>query len=202
VYANVWHFLNDNGTQSEAWVVAIDRFTGAEKWRTVLPAPGYVVTISGKPAVGSGRVFAQMLTGELFKLDAATGAVLWKLDPDVPTDGSLQLSILTSPVIVGDLVISENSAGTLRGHRIDNNAPVWRLKYGSQFKGAMVVSERFIYGVDGRSLHVFDPAGRYLDAVVAPGREIEKLFPAAPAVVAGRVYITFNGGVWAFNELK
>src|SRR5205814_10222420 len=36
-FVSVWHFLDRLGVRSEAWVVALDKATGKELWRTVLP---------------------------------------------------------------------------------------------------------------------------------------------------------------------
>jgi outer membrane protein assembly factor BamB len=199
VYATAWHYLNANGTSAEAWIVALDRATGAERWRTVLPAPGYAVTITGRPAVASGRVFVQMSTGDLFRLDATTGAVQWHLAPETPANGALFASIFSEPVVVDDLVLSESGTGAIRANRVTDGGEVWRAAYQGQFTGAMVASDQLLYGVDGDRLLVFDLAGRQLGILKQP-EVADGLFPAPPVIAGGVVYVPVYGGFWAFKE--
>lgn len=51
VFATVWHSLDQNGLRSEPWLVVLDRRSGRELWRTVLPSVLAGVLIEGAPTL-------------------------------------------------------------------------------------------------------------------------------------------------------
>ena len=65
----------------KARVLALDRHTGREIWKTTLPASGIVVDTFVNLLFDGGNIFAHA-AGRLYCLDAETGRILWKNDLD------------------------------------------------------------------------------------------------------------------------
>jgi outer membrane protein assembly factor BamB len=83
---------------NDAGVVAIDRTTGEEKWRT----DGLIMLDpSNGPTVSTGRLaLYRQATGETVIASLATGQTLWSLDTTVSVDAT----------ILGDVVVHEGAA--------------------------------------------------------------------------------------------
>ncbi|MDP9347729.1 MAG: PQQ-binding-like beta-propeller repeat protein [Gemmatimonadota bacterium] len=198
VYATVWHFLNARGTACEGWVVALDARTGRERWRTVLPTPSSAVCIPGRPALASGRVFAMLITGELFALDQSTGKVAWS----VPRERGVFNSVIAGPASVDGVVYADAGTHHLRAFDANTGRMLWRAPYAGQFKHDLLVTDRRIYGPDGSELYVFDRRTGVVRKVLEQPRQKPSfsLFSATPASADGQVIVPVNGGVWAFPE--
>lgn len=83
VFASVWHSLNQTGTQGEAWVVALDRLSGKELWRVVLPKLSSGTTVNNAPAVWRNLVYLTMTSGDLFAIDRTTQQVAWHIPTQI-----------------------------------------------------------------------------------------------------------------------
>ncbi|KAF0186478.1 MAG: pyrrolo-quinoline quinone [Alphaproteobacteria bacterium] len=82
-------------------------------------------------AVRDGKVMVASLDGYLYALNAATGAVVWKVDTIV--DRARGYTVTGAPEIAGDLVVIGNAGaefdvrGYVTAYRIDTGAQVWRF---------------------------------------------------------------------------
>ena len=202
VIATAWHHLNTTGTQCEGWVIALDRATGAQLWRTVVPSRSVGVCLPGRPAVGKGRVVVTTIDGYVYGLDAATGNVVWRREPEQPSAGVFN-AILTSAVAVGDIAIVDAGTSHVLALRLIDGALVWRSAYGGDLPGelkhdAFATASRF-YAPDGKFLYVFDlTRGRFLTTLLQPNGGSDGLFPSSVVADSERVYAPVNGGLWAF----
>lgn len=196
VFATAWHSTVQNGARSEAWLVALDRGTGRELWRVVLPNVRGG-TVFGAPAL-VGR-YAVLNTSEVrvFAVDRATGRLAWEFKaPASALTPSSQVETYGDAVYVdgGDSHIYELAAA--------DGAVRWRTPIASQATRDLLVTERRVVVVEGASLAVFDRAGGRAVAGATQPRvsEFERLFASAAAYAGGRLFITVNGAAWSFDE--
>lgn len=96
----------------EGLVVAMDRFTGREKWSRELKD-----SISGGLGVGYGLVLLGTLKGEVVALDVTDGSEKWR----VP----IHSEILSAPAINGDIVVIQTQDDHLIALDMDNGHKRW-----------------------------------------------------------------------------
>ncbi|MBW3571449.1 MAG: PQQ-binding-like beta-propeller repeat protein [Gemmatimonadetes bacterium] len=199
VYATVWHFLNATGTVCEGWVLALDAVTGRQIWRTTLPRRSSHLCLPGAPAVTPGRVIVSMITGEVFGLDAQTGAVAWSVPRQMPDATGVFNAVISGPVAFGREVYVDGGTETLRALSADDGRVLWRTRYSGQLKHDLLATDRWLYGADGWNLHVFDRrTGRLHVTLRDPGSRHDGLFAATPAAAGGRIFAPVSAGLWAF----
>ncbi|MFN3608646.1 MAG: PQQ-binding-like beta-propeller repeat protein [Hyphomonas sp.] len=99
------------------YVAALDKATGAEKWKRALGAP-----MTGSPTVAEGRVFVSSNNNEVFALDLVTGQTLWS-DQAI----SETARVLGSPSVaaVEDFVIAPFSSGEIIAYLAANGRRLW-----------------------------------------------------------------------------
>jgi len=118
-------------------VHALDAVTGRELWSF---APEVDMQVNRAVccdqanrglAVRDGRVFVAAIDGWLYALDAATGAVEWRVD--TITDRKRGYSITGAPELAGDLVIIGNAGaeydvrGYVTAYNIADGSEAWRF---------------------------------------------------------------------------
>ncbi|MGE4429260.1 MAG: PQQ-binding-like beta-propeller repeat protein [Sphingobium sp.] len=78
---------------ADARVIAMNAETGSRLWQTAMPAEGNGRALfGGGVSVLGGQVFVTTGVGDVAALDAATGAIQWKVRPGGPLRGSPTLS--------------------------------------------------------------------------------------------------------------
>lgn len=77
VFATAWHALDAQGLKTEPWVVALDKGTGRELWRVVLPQYTGGLTITGAPALHRDLVVVTSVGGHAWAIDRTTRQVAW-----------------------------------------------------------------------------------------------------------------------------
>lgn len=96
----------------EGWVVALDRFTGQEKWSRDLKEP-----LSGGLGVGYGILLVGTLKGDLLALDVSDGSEEWRV--------SLNSEVLAPPAVNSDVVLVQTQDDTLIALDVDNGSKRW-----------------------------------------------------------------------------
>ena len=148
----------------------LDAMSGRELWRTTNPcnwkAPGgWCWGPASTPAIGENKVVCLGVQGKLRCLELTTGKVVWEKDlvTDMPVKATdLHWGFVTSPLIVGDLVIVQvfPGSGRLVAWRLADGKEVWRSSdYGN-------------YGVDSPA---FMQSGD-IPVVISSGLNRGKLF--------------------------
>ena len=199
VFATVWHFLNQNGTQSEAWLVALDRLSGKEFWRAVLPKLSSGTTANSAPAVWHSLVYLTMSSGDLFAVDRATQQVAWHIPTQIP-ESNPAAALITGPEVYGDFVYANGSDMKLHAYRAEDGVEVWSSA-GSQFVNDLLVTSKFVYASDGATLYMFDRAsGKRYAALGHPRKSYDYIFSSAAAAEGAEIFVTLSDGAWSFFE--
>ena len=195
VFAVVWHNLTDLGGRREAWLVALDRATGRERWRVTLPAESDG-NVFGGPAVWGDLVLATAVNGATFAVRQATGEPVWQFaSPDrIPSTPS-------QAEVYGDVVYLDGGDHYVYALRASDGVELWRSAFETQATADLLATERLVVFPEGSHLNVLDRAtGRRLAHFVQPRVPDEEALFASPAAAAsGEVFVTVNGGAWSFE---
>jgi outer membrane protein assembly factor BamB len=195
VFATVWHYLNQAGVTSEAWVIAIDRITGAELWRVRLPYQGAGVLVQTAPVVYKNLVIAHTLSGRTYAIDRLNQSVSWEFTPP----GTLR-STTAGPELFGDAVYVDGGNGRIYGLRAGDGGQLWSYDFQAQTTRDMLATSRRVLFTQGNLLHVLDRLTGSRVAVTSQPNTNDPLFASAPAFSNGLVFIGVADGAWCFEE--
>jgi len=196
LFVNVWNALNAQFTQSEAWLVALDRRSGRELWRVVFPSYSFGTIVRGRPALWRNLVVVASEGGFLFAIDRTTQAIVWRHTPTVKhtTDAG--------PVIYGDVTYADGGEDSVLALNAADGKVLWRAYILTLATSDLLVTERRVYVNTDGFLNILDRAtGRFLFRRVMPNAKGSASLFATPAVAADQeIYITVAGGAWSFLE--
>jgi serine/threonine-protein kinase len=194
VFATAWHFLVENGVRSEAWLLALDRATGRELWRAVLPhARGG--TVFGAPALAGPHVVFNTSEVRVYAVDRATGTLAWQFRAD-----STRRTPSSQVEASGDALYVDGGDSHLYALDARDGAVRWRGRFQTQTSADLLVTDRRVFLPSGGYLYVLDRAsGRQVAEVTQP-RTADPLFASPAAHAGGRVFATVNGAAWSFDE--
>jgi len=199
VFASVWHDLNQSGTQSEAWLVALNKQDGHEFWRVVLPRQGSGTLIDGAPAVWRNLVIVTLGTGDLFAVDRNTQTIAWHILPQIAANG-LGTRLITGAKVYEDFVYANGSDQKMHSYRATDGTELWATVAGQLFAD-FAVTDKFVYAADGATLYILDRlTGAQYAALGHPRKTADFAFTSGATATNGRVFITITDGAWSFDE--
>ena len=194
VYATVWHYTPGVADRCEPWVLALDRRTGRELWRVLLPQEGGGACMWSTPAIYRDLVLVSTLGGVLYAIDMDTRSMRWEQRTEAR---HIQP---TQPEVFRDQVYVDGGDGSFSALRAADGAVVWRAEHGRQATKDALITERRAYVTTGPELHVFDRQTGRRVAKLDPPRGNYPTFTSAPAAVDGQVFVTVSEGAWSFDE--
>lgn len=199
VFASVWHFLDPSGTKSEAWLVALDKRTGHEFWRVVLPRQLSGTMASSAPAVWRNLVFVTTI-GDLYAVDRTTRQIAWSIPTQIPP-GGLPTAVITGPEVFADVVYVNGSDQKIHAYRALDGTRVWESADVGQLYSDMLVTEKFVYAVNGPELVILDRNnGTRYAALRHPRKSTDYTFSSPVAAHKGQIFATLSDGAWSFDE--
>jgi len=145
---------------AEVSVVALNKQDGSVAWKSFAPgAGGAVYTSPILVEAGGTRQYVQTLEKTMVRLDASTGAELWRYDKAISTFGAT----IPSPVAQGQLIYAAGNGrggSTIRVKRSDDGKVVVEPLYLSPKLptsiGGAVVVDSLLFGTTGRALLCVD----------------------------------------------
>jgi outer membrane protein assembly factor BamB len=199
VFATVWHSLNQSGTQAEAWLIALDKQTGQQLWRVVLPRQASGTMINCAPAVWQNLVIVTLVSGDLFAVDRNTQSIAWHILPQIAANG-LGTALITSAQVYEDNIFANGSDQKMHAYRATDGTELW-ASYVGQLGSDPTVSSKFVYASNGASLYILDRlTGAQYSALGHPRKSVNYTFSSGATVSNGRVFITISDGAWSFDE--
>lgn len=203
VFVAAWHFVVRNGHRSEAWLVALDRRTGAEHWRLTLPVMQTGVGIQAQPALWGNLVIVSTVSGHVFAVDRTVRTITWQAAPDARLAPNEPLAaVVASPAVAGDIVYHDGGNRHLYARRASDGTILWTTRDDGQFTHDLLVTATRIYGTTGGYLNIFDrDTGRRRAKLEQPRiSSANTLFSSAASAADRQVFITVNGAAWSFDE--
>lgn len=192
VYASAWHFTVANGVTAEAWLVALDRRTGVERWRATFPNPRGG-TVLGPPALTADAVLLRLNDGRVVAVDRGDGRLRWSWRAAAPV-----LTPISQVVAAGDAVFVDGGDSRIYALDAATGRERWRAPFATQTSAALTVSARRVYAPVFGLLHVFDRAtGRRLAEARDPNRD-DPLFASPVTEWQGAAYVVTNDAAWSF----
>lgn len=193
VFATVWHFLDRQGLNAEGWLIALDRVTGRELWKVVLPVNAPGVAIAGAPALYRNLAIVTLMGGHEVAIERTTRAVVWQFIPKTQT------ATITSPEVYGDLVFHDGGDLSVYALKAADGTLVWKSFF-TMVNNDLLVTDRRVYGSNGGVIVIFDRlTGRRIANINQPHSSDDLI--ASPAAYAnGQVFVTVNGAAWSFQE--
>jgi outer membrane protein assembly factor BamB len=199
LFATVWHFLNQSGTQSEAWLVALDKQTGREFWRVVFSPPASGTMINCAPVVWRNLVIVTLVSGHVFAVDRNTQNVVWHILPQVAASG-LGTALVTGAEVYEDIVYANGSDQKIHAYRGADGTELW-ASFAGQLLTDFRVTNKFVYAANGATLYVLDRVtGAQYAALGHPRQSVNYTFSSGASSENGRVFITSSDGAWSFDE--
>lgn len=194
VFVTVGHFTNLHGGTSEALLVALDRSTGAELWKVVLPDNNSGGAISAPPVLVGDLAITLTQDGVMFAVRRSTGQIAWKYKSARHMFGTL-----AAPTIAGDTVYASMGDDQLTALRADNGTLIWSMPPLDATKD-LLATERRIYVPRDGYLNIHD---RATGVLVATGRVKTPdggAFTTAASARGDQIFITSTDGAWSFRE--
>lgn len=182
---------SDLGVLGEGHVFALDRATGAERWRRLIPDDAAVPFSGGVVnggVVSGSRVFVGSYNANAYALDLTTGAVLWEHDGGTPNVDAFNWR----PVVIGSDAVFLRDNGLLVALDQASGAVSWEadLTNGSVTLSGPVRCGAFICIGSGR-LWIVNALGSILSTFGGGADNV--VFLTAPAVGAsGTVVAAFS----------
>jgi outer membrane protein assembly factor BamB len=174
-------------------VYALDRRTGAERWKTALGASTWTA-----PAVAEHVIYVAANDGRLYALDRRTGTRRWQFVTDGATmdlkkEGYDRRSIQSTPSIAANVIIFGSRDGTVYGVDTATGRERWRASYAPSWtSGSPTIRSdtAFVTTSDAKVVAALDArTGRELWRTSVGAR----IFPAVN-LVGGAALIGTDGG--------
>lgn len=190
VFATVWHYRNRTGTQSEVWLVAMDRNTGQELWRVAPPRTNDGFSVWGPPALYGNLVIFGTIGGAVWAVDRTTHGIVWH---EVPHN---QYGTFTGVAVANTAVYYDGGDERMYAYRASDGALLWAAATGGATTTPVASSQRLYYATYG-TLHVLD---------VRDGREVAR-YAVGPdiavetgvALASGRGYVGISTAAVSFD---
>jgi outer membrane protein assembly factor BamB len=192
VYATVWHFLRASGVSSEIWVVALNRLTGRELWRVVLPCYWGGACVDGAPAVYGSLVIVNQGAHE-YAIDSRTQQIAWDF-PTTPVVTSVSESEL-----YGDVVYHDGGDHNVYALRASDGSLVWKSPISTVTRDLLVTDQRVIFP-DGMYVYALDRATGKIVRKAETRGGLDHPISSPAAAVAGQVFVNVYGAAWSFDE--
>jgi len=171
-----------DGGQTSGLVYALDRLYGDELWVSE-PLDGKLWVT---PAVSGGSLIVSTLDGQIYQLDAASGATQsWKYDAGV--------GFVSSPLVLNGTVYVGSFDRSLYAIPIGAQAPVWRFQADNWFWAKPVVVGDTLYAscLDGKLYALNAATGT---PVWSEPFDAEGAIAVPPAVVGDRLVVATQAG--------
>ena len=195
VFSTLWHFTNRAGSTSEAWLVALDRNSGAEFWKVRMPIQGSGVLIEAAPAFYQNLVIVHTLSAKTYAVDRRTQRITWQFIAPGYT-----WSTLAGPEVSADIVYVDGGDGQIYALRAADGAIIWKGTYGLATTRDILISDRHVIFPTGTELHVLDrQTGQQLLVAVQPHTS-DPLFASPAASANGLVFITVGDAAFCFED--
>lgn len=198
VFAALWNFRNETGLESEPWIVALDRNTGHELWRAVLPGyPSSGVSANGAPAVHGNLVLLSARGGYTWAVDRMDQSVVWFRKANTKNATSAEVEV------VDDLAFIDGGDENIYALRPVDGTTVWQAPFAGGTIADLLVTDRRVYAANGAQMFVFDRvSGRLVAKQNVPGifTGTGSAICSAAAFHDGLVFVNTYTGAWSFYE--
>jgi outer membrane protein assembly factor BamB len=196
VFVTAWHFLDYRGLHAEGWLVALDRTSGREMWRVVMPQYTGGVVLRGAPALFGNLVIFTSAGGHAYAVDRATRTIVWHHVP-VPqhtTDAQAE--------VVGDVVYIDGGDDRVYALGAADGAERWHADVGLELTTDILATDRRLIFASGRYLVILDRAtGQELLRMTQPGTSPDNsLFSSGAAAKGDQIFVSMNGAAWSFDQ--
>jgi outer membrane protein assembly factor BamB len=195
VFTTVWHYLTRAGIPSEAWVVAINKLSGAELWRVRLPYQAAGVLIQSAPAVYQNLVIVHTLAGRTYAIDRVAQTISWEFTPP-----GIMNSTVAGPELFGDQVYVDGGDGKIYAIHAADGSQIWSFPFGTQATRDMLATTHRLLFSQGTVMYVLDRSTGLSVAVTGQPRTSDPLFASPAAFSQGLIFVSVAGAAWCFEE--
>jgi len=195
VFTTMWHYLRRLGVPSEAWVVAINKLSGAELWRVRLPYETGGVLIQSAPAVYQNLVIVHTLAGRTYAIDRTTQTISWEFTPPV-----FMNSTTSGPELFGDQVYVDGGDGKIYALHAADGTPIWSFSFGFAAIRDMLATPRRLLFSQGNLMYVLDRSTGLVVASTGQPHTTDPLFSSAAAFSQGLIFVSVAEAAFCFVE--
>jgi outer membrane protein assembly factor BamB len=196
VFVTAWHNLVQNGVRAEAWLVALDRASGTELWRVVMPSYTGGAFVRGAPALFQNLVLFTSAGGYIYAVDRTTRQVVWQHTPQP------QHTTVAQAEVVGDVVYIDGGDGNVYALGAGDGVERWHSTINAQLTTDILATDRRLVFASGAYLFILDRAtGAELQRFTQPHTVADNaLFSSTATALDGQIFVTMNGAAWSFDQ--
>lgn len=195
VFATAWHFRNRTGIESEAWLVALDRLSGRELWRVVVPTAGGGARVWGAPVISGELVIFESAAGHEYAINRNTQRMAWQYTPQATNASDAETELYDG------VVYHDGGDQNIYALRASDGSLVWRAPFSTSTTADVLVTERRVIFSNGPTLFVLNrETGKRIAALEQPHVRGESFFASPAAYADGRIFVTVADGAWSFDE--
>jgi outer membrane protein assembly factor BamB len=195
LFVTAWHYVNELGGQSEPWLVTLDRRTGRELSRVVLPAYASGVLIRGAPAVSGNLVIVAPTGGREWAIDRTSGQIVWSFTPQTQT------ASVSQPEVWGDTVYHYGGDMQVYALAAVDGRVLWHTPIQGMAIADLLATSQYLYVTNGPDLLILNRHTGQLVTQNSVPHSADGIFgSAAVADNNGRIFITTSSGAECLQE--
>jgi len=195
VFATLWHWMTRLGVPSEAWVVAINKQSGAELWRVRLPYQAGGVLIQTAPVVYQNLIIVHTLNARTYAIDRETQTVRWEFTPP-----GFMNSTSSGPELSEDRVYVDGGNGSIYALHAADGTQIWSYAFGFSTITDMLVTSRRLLFNQGDVLYILDRRTGLRVAATRQPHTSDPLFASPAAASQGLIFVSVADAAWCFEE--
>jgi outer membrane protein assembly factor BamB len=192
VLVTAWHFLDRLGLKSEPWLVALDRATGTELWRVVIPSYTGGASVQGAPALYENLAIFTGTGGRVWAVNRTSAQIVWQFA--APT---ARYATVTQAEGFGQFVYIDGGDERTYALRAADGSMVWSADGGATRD--LLATEKRVYVPSGATIWILDRAdGRLI--TTASARRVGDAVQTPLTFADGAVFVGLAPAAWSFDE--
>lgn len=194
VYVIGWHSLGRFVVASEGFVFALDKATGRELWRLLIPTDYGGTLFWGVPVLYSNLLIFSEMPGRALAVDRSTGRIVWHFLPAATHSNKHGVALYDG------IIYNDGADDMLYGLDAQSGQVIRKIPLPVAGLADFVVYDHYILYPSYYQVSVYDRQSGRLVATVPEVPNSDTDVPAAPAYTDGRLVAMFFHGTACYRD--
>jgi outer membrane protein assembly factor BamB len=191
LFATVWHWTTRQGGFAEVLLVALDRNSGQELWKLVIPS---AVAVAAAPLLVNDLAIVATKHGQLCAIRRSTREIVWQFQSP-----NFVYTTDAQPAVFGGNLYFDGGDEHLYALKAADGTLVWSVPSIGATRD-LLATDRRIYFTNYTELVAHDRASGALVARALPKPGGVEVFETAAVANGSQIFITRTSGAWSFRE--